>query len=264
MKKTLLILIFATFLSVSNANAQTVWDFGNSSEWPESPGYAENTVVNNLGFFANTGTSTNYVGAIEANNSGLFSDDYSGTKRLKLNGASYESGTTDFSMPTKRYLFFAVTGACTVKVWFRTGGGGNRNLYVTDGTSVVGTIGSSTSGERLILTANYTGGAGNLYIGGNEASNIMKIQVSTNVGTTTLNTDDFQLKATTNIFSNGKKVFVSNVQSETEVKVYNITGQLIKSFTTTSEIDFPLDQGMYIVNVKSGEGAQKSVKVLLN
>ena len=262
MKKTLLFSIFAAMICSAVSYSQTVWDFGNSSDWPESPGYAENTVVNNLGFFANTGTSTNYVGAVEANNSGTFSDDYSATKRLKLNGASYDSGTTDFSMPTKRYLYFAVTGACTVKVWFRTGGGGNRNLYLTNGTSVVGSIGSTTSGEKLILTANYTGGAGNLYIGGNEASNIMKIQVSANIGTTTLDRNDFNASST-NVYSNNGNVYLSNITSTSDVKVYNMTGQLVKSFSTSSDTDFQLGQGLYIVSLTSAEGAQKSVKVLM-
>lgn len=263
MRKKLLSLVVSTLFFGTVSNAQTVWDFGNSNDWPENAGYSENTVVQNLGFFANTGTSTSYVGQVEANNSGTFSDDYTGTKRLKLNGGSYDSGETSFVLPTKRYLYFAVTGACTVKVWFRTGGGGSRNLYVTDGTNVVGTIGSTTSGDRLILTANYTGGAGNLYIAGDQASNIMKIEVSANVGTTTLSTNDFQSKAVTNVFSNGKNVFVSNVQSETEISVYSITGQLVQSFKTTSDMDFQLNRGLYVVRAKSNEG-EKAVKVFVN
>ncbi len=261
MRKKLLSLVVSTLFFGTVSNAQTVWDFGNSDDWPVNGGYSTNVVVQNLGMFP--GESVVNLGEVETNGSGTFSDGYTGTKRFKLNGASYETSATDFQMPTKRYVYFAVNGACTVKVWFRTGGSGNRILYVTDGVNIINSIGSTTSGDRLILTANYTGTAGNLYIAANQACNILKIEVTGSLGTTTLETDNFQKKLTADVFSNGKNVFVSNVQSETEISVYSITGQLVKSFKTTSDTDFQLNHGLYVVRAKSNEG-EKAVKVFVN
>ncbi|HEX9600249.1 MAG TPA: T9SS type A sorting domain-containing protein, partial [Mariniflexile sp.] len=57
--------------------------------------------------------------------------------------------------------------------------------------------------------------------------------------------------------------YVSNVKSSTEVKIYAITGALVKEFKTNSNMDFVLKSGLYIATVKTAEG-QKSVKLLLN
>ncbi|GGD23744.1 T9SS type A sorting domain-containing protein [Flavobacterium orientale] len=271
MKKKLLFMVFAALAITTTAtNAQTtVWDFGNSTDWPENSGYSTNTVVNNFGIFPGQDLSGNAyanTGQLEiGQNSGAFPDGFTATKRFKFNGSSYETGFLPVTTPpTKRYFYFAVAGPVTVKVWFRTGGSGTRTLYITDGTNLVGSLGSDSSNDRLILTANYTGTSGNLYISCDAACNIMKIEVTGALGTTqTLSVNDFDQIAT-KVHSYKNQVFVSNVLTATEVKVYNVLGALVKSFTTSSDTDFQLNQtGVFVVNVKTDEG-EKSVKVLLN
>lgn len=87
-----------------SVNAQTLtksWDF---STWTnESTGYSETKIIDNLGLFA--GTSVTNMGVVESNNA-TFPDTWKGTKRLKLNGGSYETTETSFVSPSKRFYSF--------------------------------------------------------------------------------------------------------------------------------------------------------------
>jgi hypothetical protein len=78
-----------------------------------------------------------------------------------------------------------------------------------------------------------------------------------------LGVNHFQADASSNVFSNGKLVFVSDVKSDTKVDVYRISGVLVKSFTTGSDTSFDLNTGIYVVKSKSAEG-EKSAKILVN
>lgn len=264
MRKKLQSLIIASLFFGTLAHAQTkIWDFGNdTATWPTSGGIGtEPIVVDNLGLFP-IASNTNF-GAI-TNNNLTFGDGFSATQRFQMNGGGYPAG--DFQpMPTQRYLFFGVSGSCTVKVWFRTGSNGAmRTLYVSNGTAAVGsaTTNANGNGDFPILTANYTGGATTLYIYGDLACNLYKVEVTGATVETTLSLDNVDL-FTTNVFGAGNQVYIQNVVSNTEVKVYGITGALVKSFSTVSDVNFELNKGLYIVNVKSEEG-EKSVKVLMN
>lgn len=62
------------------------------------------------------------------------------------------------------------------------------------------------------------------------------------------------------VFSDNDNVFVTNVKSNTNVKIYNLSGMLIKSFSTNRDINFSLPKGLWIVNIKALDG-QKSVKL---
>ncbi|MFD0988756.1 hypothetical protein ACFQ1R_01490 [Mariniflexile jejuense] len=64
-----------------------------------------------------------------------------------------------------------------------------------------------------------------------------------------------------NVKSVGKRIYVSNVKSSTEVNIYSITGALVKSFKTNSDIDFEFKTGLWIATVKTFEG-EKAVKLL--
>ncbi|MEY3501708.1 MAG: hypothetical protein RL308_3381 [Bacteroidota bacterium] len=266
MKKTLLLLIFPLLFSASYVEAQTkVWDFGNNlgGFWPLSAGIGSTEIiVDNLGLFP-IATNTNF-GAITAS-SATFSDGYVGANRFQLNGGG--GGTAGNLLPSQRYVYFTVDGACTVKVWFKTGSNGNaRTVLVTNGTTL---LGSGTSGtvagpnDLVIITANVSAAnaaVGKIYIyGDTTSSNLYKIEVT---GANVLANNDFQHEASVNVFSNGKLVNLANVVSETQVNVYNMTGALVKSFSTSTDMNFDLNSGFYIVNVKSAEG-QKSVKVLI-
>ena len=183
-----------------------------------------------------------------------------------MNGAGYPSGPF-LAMPTQRYLFIDVSGACTVKVWFKTGSNGSvRTMYVTDGATTVGSESTNTgsNADLAILTANYTGSAGRLYIYGGASCNLYKMEVTGATVNTTLSTDSFISELKANVFTNNNQVSVSNITEATEINVYSITGQLVKSLNTTTDVDFELNtNGFYIVNMKSSEG-QKSVKIALN
>ena len=264
MKKKLLLLILPAFMAVASVQAQTkVWDFGNDANtWPLSSGIGnEQTIVDNLGLFP-IPTNTNF-GAV-TNNSSSFDDGYTSERRFQMNGGG---GATEGSfMPSQRFLFFDVSGNCAVKVWFRPGSNGSqRTLFVTNGTSLVGSGTSNSDGntDYVIFTANYSGAATRLYIYGDAANNLYKIEVTgATVSTTTLGSDDFQ-QNNVNVFTNGQMMSIANVVSATDVIVYSITGALVKSFKTSTDVDLQLNSGFYIVKLNSQEGS-KTVKVILN
>lgn len=273
MKRKLLyltsILLFSAFLSM---NAQTtVWDLGNNSstlnggtpvttDWPTGPAFAAETIKSGLGIFPGSAVTFGNIVAQTATNP-FPSDGYTFANRFQTGGSSV--ATSGDAMPTSRYNYFNVSGACTVKVWFRGGNSGEtRRMFVSDGTTVYAT-GVAALGAYVIFTANITA-AGKIYVYGDAGNNLYKIEVTgATVNTPALGVDDFQADTASNVFSNGKSVFVSNVKSDTQVDVYGISGVLVKSFKTGSDTSFDLNTGIYIVKAQSAEGL-KSVKVLVN
>ncbi len=264
MKRKLLyltsIVLFSAFTSI---NAQTIWDLGGDAAPWAATGTATttNVVRDNLGLYP--GSATTFA-VIETSAIPFAAPDaYTSVNRFKLNGG----GNATSNKPTQRYLYFAANGLVSVKIWFRTGGGSLRTLYVTDGTNVLGSLGSTNSSENLVLTTPAATVNGNVYIYGDQSINIYKIEVTGAVGTTALipalGVDDFQVDVASNVFSNGKLVFVSNVKSDTQVDVYGISGVLVKSIKTGSDTSFDLNTGIYVVKSKSAEG-QKTAKVLVN
>jgi hypothetical protein len=263
MKTKLLSSVFFLML-FSGVNAQTkTWDFGNdATTWPLSSGIATETIKDNLGLYP-ISTNTNF-GAVTASN-GSFPDGYTGVNRFQMNGGGGVTAPT--YLPVQRYLYFDVNSGCQVKVWFKTGSNGStRTIFVTDGTSLIGSGTSNTGGNADVVTftANYTNTAGGrLYIYGDAANNLYKVEVTgTTVNTSMAGTDKLNSDQVS-VFSNGKLVQVANVKSSTQLDVYNVTGALVKSLVTNEDtnIDF-LTSGLYIVNVKSAEG-QKSVKIVV-
>jgi hypothetical protein len=274
MKKKLLLLILPAFMAVSSINAQTkVWDFGNdATTWPTTAagvgtiGANTSSIIDMLGLFSNGPESENQIvnfGAVNSNNSS-FPDGYTATRRFQMNGGGGAAAGT--FLPVQRYLFFDVTGSCTVKVWFRPGSNGaQRTIFVTNGTASSGSATSNTGDftDFTIVTANYSGPAARLYIYGDTACNLFKIEVTgATVNTGTMSSDAFQ-QNNVNVFGNGQMMHIFNVTSSTEVNVYSLTGALVKSFTTSSDVNLQLNQGFYIVKLRSQEG-DKTVKVILN
>jgi hypothetical protein len=268
MKKTLLTLLITMLFSVA-INAQTkVWDFGNDTAfWPlNASGELNNIAKDNLGLLPGGSLITNF-GIVEANNASFPSDGsssaYTAIKRFKLNGGGFESTATNQIMPTKRAVYFAANGSGSLKVWYKNGGSGTRTLFVTNGTSVIASNPYTNSTDAIIFSATYTNAFGNIYLFADQSVNIYKIEVTGPLGTTdVLSTNNFQQETSVSISSNGKQVNVANVTSETQVNVYSMSGALVKSFATSTDQNFDLNSGFYIVNVKSVEG-QKSVKVLV-
>lgn len=156
-----------------------VWDFAN---WPIADGYT-NQVKDNLGLYAcspKAETQITNFGATE-NSPKAFPDSYAGVNRFKLGGAGFASDPGFTATPTQRFVYFDVTAASKIKVWFRGGGSGDRILYVTNGTDILGQMTTSNS-DPYILEAASTG-ACRVYIFADKAQNLYKIE-ATNVGTT--------------------------------------------------------------------------------
>lgn len=263
MKKKLLFLMVTALYSVTYVNAQKVWDFANVTPiWPTSTaGYTTNTIKDNLGIYPGVTITATPIGGIIPSNL-TFTDGFSGLRYFRMGQASVFSN----NRPTERYLYFATTGAGTIKIWFASGGGGGRTIKVTDGTTEIGSASSVNSTTPSILEAQYTQTSGNIYIytGTGTGVNIYKIEITGTTGTTqlmsSLGINDFEANSSTNIYSDGKEVFISNVTSSTKVDIYSITGALIKSLKTETNTSFALDSGIYIAKVKTSEGA-KSVKI---
>ncbi len=160
-------------------SAAGVWDFAN---WPAADGYT-NQVRENLGLYAcspSAETQISNFGQTEASAKN-FSDGYEGVNRFKLNGAGFASDPGFTATPTQRFVYFNVTAASTIKIWFRGGGSGDRILYVTDGNEVLGEM-KTTNSDPYIMEATSKG-AGRIYIFADKAQNLYKIE-ATNVGTT--------------------------------------------------------------------------------
>ena len=271
MKTKLLSMFTLMLIGASSISAQTkVWDFTNDrATWPLSSGTGvSQTSIDNLGLFAyaegNT-PITNFA-TITASNQ-TFTDGFAGTHRFQMNGAGYSSGPF-VAMPTQRFAYFNVTGSCTVKVWFKTGSNGaTRTVYVSDGTAALGsgTSNNGTNGDSVIFTASYTGGAARLYIFGDTANNLYKIEVTGTTVTTpvpVLAANNFQTQDSVNVYALGSQIKVTNVISNSQINVYNVTGALVKSVSTDNDMSFELNQGLYFVTVKSNE-TEKSVKVIV-
>ncbi|MFY0714924.1 T9SS type A sorting domain-containing protein [Seonamhaeicola sp. NFXS20] len=266
MKKKIILLILPVLFTVNLYSQSKIWDFANpSATWPLNfGGVSSPTIIDNLALIP--GTNITNLGEIDSNSTS-WADGFSGTQRLKLNGAGLNLGITpeidNIYIPTKRYLYFAVNGSCSVKIWFRGGGSGDRTLYITDGSSVVGKF-PTTNSDQQIYTFNYTGGATNLYIFSlNKAHNLYKIEVSPSsaLNTTTLSLNSKSSVVPTKVYALGNRIYTSNVKTTSEINIYSITGALVKAFKTNEDINFTVKPGLYFANIKTPEG-QKSVKLL--
>ncbi|QBZ98891.1 T9SS type A sorting domain-containing protein [Flavobacterium sangjuense] len=275
MKTKLLSITLMMVLFTSITKAQTkIWDFGNdTTTWPVTGsgvgtiGADTQAVIDNLGLFSNDPSASGDIvnfGSINAS-AASFSDGFTAVNRFQLNGAGYPSAGGFIPMPTQRYIFFDVNGACTVKVWFKTGSNGTvRTVYVTDGTATVGSGASNSGGnaDLVIVTANATA-AGRYYIYADAACNLYKVSVVGATVNTVLANNDFQTTSPVKAYTNGRQIHLSNVLSKTQVEVYSVTGALIRTINTEADTSFDvLNAGVYILKIKSEEG-QKSVKVVV-
>lgn len=259
MKKSLLLLAFSVVASVNSFKAQTTWDFS-SAAWPLTAGELTATVKNNLGLVPGPATVVNFA-QVEANTA-TFSDGYSATKRFKLNGGGYTSTGTN-TTPTQRHIILKVNGNSVITIWYKNGGGGDRTLYIGNGSAVLASKTYSNSQDGIIYTFEYAGPATNLYFYGDQSLNLYKM-TATNVGTTVLGVNDVRKDMKATVYTSGSKVFVSNLESKnTQVNVFNANGSLVKAMTTSADANFEVNtKGLYIVNLKS-EAGEKSVKVLV-
>ncbi|MDO5614567.1 MAG: T9SS type A sorting domain-containing protein [Cruoricaptor ignavus] len=269
MKKLLFSMCATALLGLQTLTAQTSkdWNFSEGN-WPNYAGWdgqGISTTVEELGFAFNV-TSSNLMGAVEASNSGNFPQDgTSYTHRLKFNGGSYATGSTEFGTPVQRYMYIKVAGPSTISIWYRNGGGGARTLYLTDGQNVLtsNTHTGSSAPDNQLVTYNYTGGEGFIYLACNSALNVFRITATNVLPNEILSAKDvaFNALSTIAVAANGK-VYLKKVDGQTDVQVYTTAGQLVKSLSTRVDSEFDLQSGIYIVTLKSERGT-KSQKVLV-
>lgn len=169
--KKLFILFFSFFAVVSMNAADRIWNF---STWPTTTGYtAIYTAVDSLMIF-NPTLATNLC-AINANTKTINSVTY--TQRCQLNGAGYSSTTGFAALPTQRFLAINVTGPSTISVAFITGSSSaTRTCFITDGTNTIASAADSNTGT--LVTGNYTGGPGKIYIFGDAAINLYMVSAT--------------------------------------------------------------------------------------
>ena len=70
-----------------------------------------------------------------------------------------------------------------------------------------------------------------------------------------------QVVTSVNVNAYKNNVVVSNVKSNTKVMVFDMKGSLVKSFETTTDTNFNLPAGFWIVTLKANDG-QKAIKLI--
>ncbi|MEO8236905.1 MAG: T9SS type A sorting domain-containing protein [Flavobacterium sp.] len=169
---------------------------------------------------------------------------------------------------TRRYYTIALAAGQTVTYYFKVNVTGTANFTTTvpagsavSTTQAYAAVTNVYDMRTLKITADV---AGNYTIGDyTNKTEMYRIYLGDVNAGINLATGDFEKDLSLDIFSIKNQIYVTNVLSNTDVKVFSIAGALIKSVKITENTSFELNSGLYIVRVKSAEG-EKSVKVLVN
>jgi hypothetical protein len=255
MKQKLHYSIFLMFVITLSMNAQNkVWDFGNDdTNFPiDGTGVIGTEVRDGLTLVSGGSTF-----ARVDNNNATWPDGYTSVKRLRGEGSS---AVTD-GLPTRRYMEIPVDGPVAVKLWFRFSGTSlPRAVVVSDasGTEIM-RFDSTGDTSPLYIEADYTGPAGTLLVFQDaNATNFYKLEISTDL----LNVSNVFNSPSAEIKSVGERIFISNITAPTEVNIYALTGALVKSIKTNSDLDFGFNSGLYLAQIKTGE-VVKTVKLIV-
>ncbi|APZ45419.1 hypothetical protein BW723_03475 [Polaribacter reichenbachii] len=271
MKTKLLFLTLLTVAFTATTNGQDkIWDFGGLAPYTSAEQIAMWPVVD---FSAGEGltvikdgltlvgdSSGDKFGKIENSGGKTWDegtdDEYKTINRFKFEGSAGAIGTV---LPTYSYLSFPVTGNVDIKIWYRASGDSSgRELNITDGTNVLAKVDGNGNTDPLTLTASKTG-AGTIYIFGTGNSfNLYKIQVTS---VATANTKKFNANIKAIAKAIGNKIYISNVEKNTEITIYSITGALVKKINTNKDTDFLMKPGVWIAKIKTDKGI-KSLKLL--
>ncbi|NCB68693.1 MAG: T9SS type A sorting domain-containing protein [Bacteroidia bacterium] len=267
MKKTLLF-IAATMFTFS-LSAQRTWVVGDdATNFPVSAGIGagpdKSVFVADLGIHTGTATNTN-MGQVEASSKSF--GDITYPNRFKMNGAGYPSaadtqttpavGETTYYTPTQRFLTIKVTGAGTIKIQGVTGSSSStRRLFVTNGTSLVGTMVFEAGSAISEQTVEYTGGEAVLYIFGNQSINLYRIEATSATTHTSLTSSVNNIFTDKGIRFDGVKL---TNESNLSLRVYNTLGKEVAR--ANSEINMStLPKGVYMVRAEGVKGAFKFSK----
>jgi len=302
MKKNLLFLILPLLFSALSINAQTkVWDFGANAMgagFTDMITVANQTTCALFPPGSLTGgveashqvaalTASHTFGSITIN---TFAGDrwrsdntalvlYDQTLNNTIGGSAvapvFTGATTSGRLAfngtgsaIRRFFSITLTAGQTVTIYWKSNLTTAGNLTVTPaaGSSVAATLayngtGATSEMRTSKLTADVAGDyvIGD-YIGKMETYRIYDADV--NAGINTLSTEKFVKDLSLDIFSIKNQVYVTRITSETQIKIYSVTGALIKSVKATENANFEMATGIYIVNTKSADG-EKSVKVMV-
>lgn len=268
MKKTLLFIAAAMFtLSIS---AQRVWVVGDdATNFPVNTGIGvgpdRSVFIADLGI--HTGTIDNNVNMGQVEAASKTFGDITYPNRFKLNGAGYSgandtqttpnNGTSDFFTPTQRFLSIKVSGSGTIKIQGLTGSSGStRRLFVTNGTSLVGTMVFPAGNVISEETIEYTGGESVLYLFGNQSINLYRIEATSAISHTSLTSSVNNTFSDRGVRFDGVKL---TNDANLSLRVYNVLGKEVAH--SNSEIYMSIQpKGVYMVRAEGVKGAFKFSK----
>ena len=276
MKKTLLFTALA-FIVILGVNAQTtIWNLGGdptvatngAPAFPLSAGIGTGdgttgnpafpVVINGLSI---TGISTNVnMGAVNASVK-PFTDannvTYSFANRFQNNGGGY-AGATDVdatptvNMPTQRYLSFKVTGNSKIYIIGISGSSSSaRKIFVTNGSTLIGSVSFPAATVLNDGTVNYTGPATTIYLFSNASINLTYLSATNYVATSVSS-----IISDRGVSFNGTEILNTNGLS---LEVYSVLGKKVASSTTTIPTA-NFQKGVYIVRVS---GTNDSLKICI-
>jgi hypothetical protein len=296
MKKTLLLLILPMLFVAVSINAQTkVWDFGAN---PMGAGFTDMITVANqksCALFTQPATAygTTPVSTQALTASATFGEilinTFAGDRWRSDNTAlvlydtqlnnnaitpvftgATNSGRLAFNgtgTAIRRYYAITLAAGQTVTLYLKVNVTASANLTVTvpAGSMVPATLAyAAVTNVYDMRTVKLTADVAGVYTIGDytnkpEMYRIYLADVNAGIN---LSANKFEKDASLDVFSIKNLVHVSNIKSDTQINVYNMTGALVKSAKASENTSFELQSGVYIVNAKSAEG-EKSVKVIV-
>ena len=115
-------------------------------------------------------------------------------------------------------------------------------------------ISATLSDATAITTFNFTKGTDNW-----DPIPSLRATDVTDIPTGTLN----HAVSSVQIYSNGNKLFISNVKSNTRIVVYSLDGAIVNLMETNVDKSYTLQKGLYIVKATAND-SDKFVKVIIN
>lgn len=144
--------------------------------------------------------------------------------------------------------------------WKNTLGGESEFMYefgTNEGASGVDNSGSRASWSTVLATNQLSNGRDITpfyYTKGNDEWDPF--------ADLTLNVEDIiYSKSSVKVAAYGGKIYINNVTSQTTIKIYSLTGALVKTLAIKNDIEFNFKEGLWIVTINDGHG-QKAFKIL--
>lgn len=147
--------------------------------------------------------------------------------------------------------------------WTNSLGGESNKMYeygTVENASGIDNSGNRASWSTVLTTPTLTDGTDittfNFTKGGDNWDPIPELIA--------LGIDDFKIgTSSVKVCSYQNKIHVTHVKSNTQIKVYSITGALTKSLQTKKDISFDFTQGLWIVTINDDLG-KKAVKLIVH